>query len=57
MSWNGWILSEAVGGGDKNDDKNDGILVKELAAACQGIYVTSTHKCIGLWLGIITIKT
>ena len=38
------------------NDKNDGIRVKELAAACQGISVTSTHKYLGLWLALIPIK-
>jgi hypothetical protein len=49
LAWNGWILLEAVG--DKTDgkndgknDKNDGIWVKELAAACHGISVTSTPQ-------------
>ncbi len=59
LSWNGWILSEAVGGGEKNDgknEKNDGIQVKKLAAACQGISASSSHKYLGLWLALISIK-
>jgi hypothetical protein len=64
LLWNRWILSEAVGGGDKNDgknkkndSKNDGIWVKKLVVACQGISVTSTPKYLGLlWLGLITIN-
>jgi hypothetical protein len=59
LLWNGWILSEAVGGSNRNNGKNDkssSIWVKELAAACQGISMTSIPKYLGLWLGLITIK-
>jgi hypothetical protein len=59
LLWNGWIMSEAVGGGEKNDgknEKNDGIQVKKLAAACHGISVTSNPKYLGLWLALIPIK-
>jgi hypothetical protein len=44
LLWNRWILLEAVGGGNKNDVKNDGIQAKELVAACQGISMTSNPK-------------